>query len=215
MDEGSIMADMKTEFNPVVSPVVGTYSFSDLAEGTNFMTLYAFRVVNGAGFLYKLSQQAQWCEDTKNGVGAEYDGKSLTDVDFDLAPFGLSQEIEGTMRCQIPTYYTGGASPTYAIQIKLRKWDGSTETEIANVTSDTYTAGEQENFIVMDITVPRTYFAAGDVLRVSILTSVGGSPTPNVHIAISPQNDDTTNFTVGTNTPTTVCKFDVPVKINK
>ena len=192
---------------------VASFSYTDIAEGTGVTSFYAFRTRDTTAVDYKLSGQQPFCEDedVANSLGAELQmNTGLTrEIDFDLSLFNMPKTIKGTMRCQLPTHQLGGVNNTYYFQVKLRKWDGTTETEIANNTSKTYVVPNSFNFIVMDIDVPQTHFKKGEILRVTIIQwdNEGGAAC---YLGISPQNLATTHFTPGTNIPTSTCKFDIP-----
>ena len=158
-----------------------SYNFIDIADGTGIVTLYGYHWIDNSTEKYGLSANAirsnyiytkATCD---NSVTAEKE----MDLDFDLAPFNLPQNLEGTARINL-SFGAGSVSTAntssrvYAI-VKIRKWDGSTETEIASGQSETDDLGNIDGVGFFDyrtvniqITVPLTHFQIGEQLRVTV-----------------------------------------------
>ncbi len=92
------------------------------------------------------------------------------DLDFDSTEFQLPRTIEGDAFIGLTlggddASSTGGAF----IIAKLRKWNGSTETNIASVQSETLTLlTNKETSHALKIVVPRTHFKQGEQIRLTI-----------------------------------------------
>lgn len=100
--------------------------------------------------------------------------EQIMDIDFDL-DFKRTIIIEGEAIFSIPLAWdtdTSVALELYMI-VKVRKWNGTTETEIANTQSATITetttaSTPQITMYGVTVDVPRTVYRDGDSLRVTI-----------------------------------------------
>jgi len=94
------------------------------------------------------------------------------DLDFDSALLNRPMTLEGEMIAQIPFYHSTG-SQVYFI-IKLRKWDGTTETEIASVQSPTFDPSTGDDtgyqYASIPLAVPNTTIPKGSQIRVTVET---------------------------------------------
>lgn len=161
------------------SPTLANYDWTDLADGTGIKNLYGCMGKDSTGSSYFLTQDATLLSNDIQTVGTgvgtgDTFGKSL-DLDFDLE-LNIARQIRGSMVVQAATLFgfTGGSTNNfygYAV-FKLRKWDGTTETEIASVQSETYSGGTAGgnllNGCVLEMEVPDTNIAQGESLRLTV-----------------------------------------------
>ena len=179
-------------------PAIASYDYVDLAEGTGIVALYLYSsiVVSDVND-YHLGRTAVYSADTTLD-------KTHTDIDYDLSPFSTPRDIKGTGFINIP-YNLGDGESGY-LTCKVRKWDGTNETEIASVVTNT-ASGASVGIFSVPITIPLTHFKIGETLRFTVgLTVVGG--TAAFDYGIQPMN-----LTSGTMI-TTTSKFFCPFLLN-
>lgn len=180
-----------TKFS-TASPILANYSYTDIAEGTGVQKFYLFSSENNATKDYHLSSSVFYSRDTVRQATT-----ANLDDDYDLSPFNLPKTIKGTAVIILPYSIETSVGPgTMYVICKIRKWDGTTETEIASAQSDTITCPDNEgvsgiwNF---PITVPETLFAAGETLRLTVeLYITAGHADNRYAYGIDPKNRATT-----------------------
>ncbi len=164
------------------SPIIASFSFTDIADGSGVQVFFGSNSKADTTNSYELSKVTLFSNDVNTqaattGVSPTF---ALTlDIDFDIN-FNLAQQVKGIIKGNIAiggrtTSAAPNAWSAYAI-IKLRKWDGVTETEIANVQTETISKGggainvkesKVLNFAI-DASSAQTHFAAGETLRVTV-----------------------------------------------
>ncbi len=184
------------------SPVIASYNYTDIAEGTGVVLFYGSNDRDDGGYTYFLTNNTTRSAeiDTHANVTSTSYTKRL-DLHFDLSPFNSPRKIKGKTRYVFTMTGRGGensASMAYII-FKLKKWDGTTETQIGNVTSVEGSLGTSGNVVgsheftcEIDVT-SQVHFKKGDVLRVTAevwgkLVATGG--TGRVGIAHDPTDRD-------------------------
>lgn len=191
---------------------IASYSFSDLVQQVSYGTYYGASVNSN----YVLSPQTIASTDIQTTDTSNNSSKAGTpdfDLDFDLTDNDLSQSIKGIAMVTIPfnVNITGGAGEQNNIEVEvfIRKWDGATETEIADGTTgvvsvNTSSTGVRNGVATAFIEIPRTHLAQGEQLRVTLQAYVWHSVSYNINweIGHSPDGsigDDfrSSNFTTG------------------
>jgi hypothetical protein len=176
---------MALNIRPVVTggpaAAVASYDYFDIAEGTGTKEFvgFAYATKDEASYALISPSAVNWAKTVFYDTGYTLPwnvGTTLTkgvDIDFDLSPFNTPKTINGT------TYFLGawGLGDTSSavktsgqLVVKIKKWDGTTETEIAKasgaflyINSSFYTSLQE----VFKIPIPKTTFKIGDVLRVT------------------------------------------------
>ncbi|KKL04128.1 hypothetical protein LCGC14_2619180, partial [marine sediment metagenome] len=119
---------------------------------------------------------------------------NVAELDFDLTAFNKPRTVKGTAICSFSIYATTNVAQC---KLQLRKWDGSSETEIANSYGITYvkrTGGVNTYGYAVDaieVVVPPTIFKEGETLRVTLEqwgTSQNVPVTANWFIGHDPQS---------------------------
>ena len=204
------------------SPVVASFDYSDIAEGTGTNDYYLFSTLDDTAIDYHISK-----DQTKRSSNIEYSqtvgSGGSNSADYDLSIFNLPQTIEGTayISGSAGIEYVSGATPnkTLVITCKIRKWDGTTETEIASNSSTTFVGVANSNPVYFNylfpITIPNTFFAKGETLRVSIdtLWTADGGGAWTYHYGTDPTNRDG-SFLTATADTTTITKVSIPFDLN-
>lgn len=212
------MADTLPINFPVPSEsAVASYNYTDIAEGTGIVTFQGFNSVDDSGISYKLSSNAPYSNDiyTQETIDAQTYTKEI-DADFDVE-FNGPHRIRGKVICNVPIGLGIPSGTGYAYVIaKLRKWDGSTETEIASEQSETLdnitTDTAKMLCFVIDASSAETKFNKGDTLRITleVWTKRGGTSGPKVAIGHSPQQRDASASDCFTTGDLTKLTFYVP-----
>lgn len=161
------------------SPINANFSYTDIAEGTGVVVFLGYASTDSSATTYSLSDKAVYSEPL-------YTGATVTNVapptlqvepDFDVT-FNQAKRMKGKVKI---TATLGMGSETVNAQCegyivaKLRKWDGTTETEIGSATGatfssdlpvDTYIVWKTFNFEIDVTTIVN--FASGDTLRITL-----------------------------------------------
>lgn len=169
------------------------FGFAEIASGRVILELYGTDCTDSC----VLSAETSWSDaiTTTGAIVPAAPGK-VVDVDFDFG-VGRTLILEGTMIINIPIIVTTsavGSASAYAIA-KLRKWDGSSETEIANnqsrtVARDPESAGTNADVVNDEVVVPKTIYKAGETIRltIEIYSATGGGAAGSVGFAHDPKN---------------------------
>jgi hypothetical protein len=184
---------------------IASYNFVDVAAGTGVVEFFLGEAVD----VKRLSNSKFYSRRTlidSGQIASPSDDTKVLDIDFDIE-FVEPQIIDGKTVITIPMGMlirnASKTSTTYIIA-KVRKWDGTTETELASNTSGELsltTTGTDEYARVMtciDLDIPSTIFRAGETLRLTIEQYSGSSndASSNTYyfFGCSPQNRATSLF---------------------
>lgn len=169
------------------APAIKSYAYTDLAEGTGIQPFYLYSSETSTGTTYHLTGTIAYSDDiyrSCNGV------TGTTDDDYDLTGFSLPKTIEGTASLIIPWAFaysgSSGSGSGYMV-CKIRHWDGTTETDLATVTSPTITiaalAAAKNGVWNFPMPISLKQFQAGEVLRVNIAMTVSGTEAVNASMS--------------------------------
>ena len=179
------------------SQAIASYNFTDVADGTGVLVFFGTRTRTDSAITYRLITDTTHSEEINTNGSA--------DLDFDLTAFNLPRVAKGTAFVSVPVSALGGGD-SITVACQLRKWDGSSETNITSViTSETYT--NQTKMVFMALPITEHNFASGDVLRLNVTTTVGGS-SGNTGLGHDPAGRDILSM------DTTVLKLLMPFKID-
>jgi len=93
------------------------------------------------------------------------------DVDFDTTTFQIPRTVRGTAYISFYSniFQTAGAAARWYMIVRIRKWDGAAETEIASVQGEEHVrVADQDLLHNFEITVPKTLIKKGEQLRITI-----------------------------------------------
>ena len=158
--------DPKLQKFTTASPVLINFNATDVANGLGTDIFYAAASESSTGNTYLLTSQTFPGGNT--GVGdfgdaAVLAGAAIAELDFDLAPFNSPRTVKGTARCSFTIY---AYAQVARCKLQLKKWDGSSETNISSqITTVNEAIGRNE---LIELPLTETLFAEGDVLRLSI-----------------------------------------------
>lgn len=165
--------------------VINSFDFADIFSGKFYQILYAgaWRTASTnnpnvlRGFAFDSTDAGGNTGESTNFGNLETGGsyvKHATELDFDLE-VGKNFTIEGEMLTNfsigIPSSMNGKTFD-FKFNISLRRWDGTTETEIAQadsaVIAGTAGASYEERRIAVLVEVTKTTFKKGEFIRVSM-----------------------------------------------
>ncbi len=174
-----------------------SYDWVDNADGTGFVGYYLFSTEDNSDKNYHLGRNAVY-----SAVTEVVDG---TGEDFDLTTFNKARIIKGTAQIQIPFNVWGSGTRTQYLTVTLK--NGATS--IVSVQTKTIIAATAtvQGVHGLKLVIPETFFAAGDVLRLTIVPTRTGLGWDRY--GIDPMNRQ------GANTnPITQSRIFIPFKID-
>lgn len=146
------------------APAIATFSFNDIIDGTGVVDMFLIKSETSTGAEHELI--------TKATSGTHFGTLGIVlnegSFDFDLTPFSSPRDVTGTATFSAEfSIATVGAW----IEMKLVKYDGSTETDISSVirSQDAIAANTTTIFFTLDLT--NTHFNTGDIIRAKVTTS--------------------------------------------
>ena len=197
------MVDLQPTPFTTASPVLANYNYNDIINGTGFVKYYGGHTSSG----YTLSIQPFYSEKvmTFAAIDSTTAVKAI-DLDFDLL-FNSPRTIRGVALLNVGVGMkaaTQGAATrnrTYVV-VRIRKWDGTNETEIATAQSTTWTEDPDEEgaefngIFSVSVDIPHTDYSAGETLRITVElwaweSGYGGLNTTLTH---DPKNRSTSVF---------------------
>jgi hypothetical protein len=175
---------------------ISSYNEVDIAAGTGLTNFYAGDVASGS----ILSNQAFYADTVVAGFYSATPGGSyakVLDLDFDVL-INKPLTIGGKVVINVPIYNTnvggGGGQYLYVIA-KVRKWNGTTETEIASNQSRTSISGaggaSVYDMFAIDLDIPETEYKWGEYLRLTTEAWALCTVASTVSIAADPMNRTT------------------------
>ena len=169
------MATIPQTFPQEPTSATINFDFQDIQDGTGTAIVYGSTTADNGTTSYNLSKNINYSNNVSTFVAEGAVGTPI-DIDFDIilnTPrdlFGMVRANVGWMAGHSTTANKG--STTY-VKMYVRKWNGSTETEIVSTTSsDTLVVGSlsTDSKIVQiqkEVTTP-VHFSIGDTLRITI-----------------------------------------------
>ena len=194
-------------------PVIQSFSYTDIAEGTGivqFNLCNTQELTTVTPFLTTSTMRGNEIVLNQTWTALYAAATKVVDLDFDVH-FNISQKIKGTAYLEFiwGLYISNTYNGTAYTVAKLRKYDGSTETEIASATSETISiagGGQEVQKSTMKIPVTtQVNINRGEILRLTIeqwVTKNNALGSGDVFIGTDPTNQDTTFHTLDVD-PTT------------
>ena len=148
------------------------YDFADVVSGTGFITLYPHAADEGTTPVtsYQLVRQTVKADPgyTRGNTSSAAFTK-LVDLDFDYLldkPLTLS----GKCLAEIPSGGNSNGTCKRYVVAKIRKWDGTTQTDIAESRGSEISTGSGWSYSSSQlvIEVPETHFKAGESIRITL-----------------------------------------------
>lgn len=202
--------------------MITSYDYFDIAEGTGVQNLKGFVTKNSGGLSYAIGKTSVYSSVIETeGIQGNISGGTaykLLDLDFDLSSLNAPRTVKGKIYVNycVQTGRSAGSGTVTSYQhLKLRKWDGTTETEIANTQTTTF-GGSNTNdptpFCTV-IEVPKTRFKTGETIRLTIeCWSIGNTVWDTIYhtLGTDPLNRDGTRIIPSTDTgPETITQLNI------
>ena len=205
---------------------IASFDFIEIASGTGIITFSGYVSEVAGGLEYHLTSDETQYSSLIETLSAQADDPSL-DLDFDLPTFNLPITINGnaTVSFTMGVFNSQSATidTTLVTTVKIRKWDGSTETDIVSVDSPSMNHvgtqnSKKKELVVVPLTIPKTLFKKGETLRISmILTGTTAQEGQSkILLGHDPRNRDGTHIVPSTDDPDTITKliFKAPFDID-
>ena len=158
-----------------------TFDFTDIEDGTGTIIYYPFLASDDAS-INRMTKEIHFTESKGTGGTSDAGVEEELDVTFETSTFNLPKTVRGTAYFRLPWTF----EPSVGDQIlsgnwivTLLKWDGTTATSIATVTTRSYLSPAAGNTIplnevsMVELIVPRTNIKQGEALRVQLQLNVG------------------------------------------
>lgn len=194
---------------------IASFSFTEVVTGTGYITFYPIDLEDATLALTSNVMYGQTVSAAVLDWGGTGNVEPVIDNDYDIE-FDLPQIIDGKLFANIPMAMKGttGGEMTSSIKLQVRKWDGTTETDLASADGEEFaiTLALNEEWFFMNgfvIDVPRTHFKKGESLRFTIeywSRSTAGGGRADIWYGRDPQGRNTTDE----ETPTWAAATDVP-----
>lgn len=192
------MADVLPQNFPVPSEsAIASYNYTDIAEGTGITKFYCCTTKDSAGTGYIMTTNPLFSNDIELTTGSPFT--------FDLQPFNMPKIIGGTGLINFTFNNTVG---TFTSTINIQKWDGTTATTIGTVNSKTI--GVAKEIICEAVTITKTAFKIGEILRLRLNVTAGGA----YYFGTDPQNRDGVGITPSADGLPSKFEFFCPFKLD-
>ena len=155
--------------------IIASFDFLNLVEGTGIIKYQLFTTKDSAAEEFNIIADSQSADiitrsASSAGTTTELTFTKVVDVDFDMSVFNNPRDIKGKIYLKFKHALGGTSSDIddngYSI-IKIRKWDGSTETELDSTQTETINqAGTVTEMMVINIS--KKHFKIGENLRITI-----------------------------------------------
>lgn len=160
--------------------IIPSFDYIDLVSATGYVTYDGVNAYDSGGVNYILIDSSAIggiggvgsfdTSDTKSPFSTRT--QTTLDMDFDLSPFQLPRTVEGTFIVSGNIIGSSNGSKNHTITAYIRKWDGSSETELGSASTASINVGINESKgFVLAIDVSRTNFKQGEQLRLTIAKS--------------------------------------------
>lgn len=217
-------------FQQVVPSTPGNfvnYSYLDIATGTGYVDYYA-GTASGAEILSNLPFYSDEIE--SNALITNLVNTIRVSKSFDLL-FNVPQNVRGDAIVEVPIAYWHLQSPAYSansyIVAVIKRWDGTTETDIAEGSSGKWEGSGggighwSYRMRTAKITIPYTHFKAGEYLRLTVhvhgWAGVSGEGANQVIMGHSPNNQSNVDGEIYSQvfaSGASILKLQLPLKID-
>lgn len=172
------------------------YDYIDILTGQGYITFYIVRAETDNVEVNLLTPIQVICRENDKSISvsdSSPDGTKteIFNTDYDYKVRVASNLAIGTGYIEVNQRHGGsGTGKFHFVQVKLRKFDGSTETEIANgetrISSGSGGTDTRRELATLDIT-SQVHFNPGDILRATVILSVtannaSGSVSTGYHV---------------------------------
>ena len=177
------MAVVPIQFPVPTEAVIASFNYTDIAEGTGKIIYFGHSSEDSSAVDYHLNTTKVFSsqETTKRTTAG------TTTLDFDLPPLNLPLTAKGT--CFFSTGISSASGATTKLQVQVKKFDGSTETNISSEITTPTAGGNTKEIVVILIPLTQTLIKIGEILRLTVkLVSTGSA---NAFVGHDPTNRGT------------------------
>jgi len=206
------MAVVPKFFRQAGDPIIASYDFVDVAEGTGIVLFYGLTTFEAKTYGFRLSREVMRSQLIDSNLTSGIAAPVEEDLNFDLTPYNLPQVVKGTayLNCCLGTGGAQGFASGSIIRLR-----GVTETLIGQASSAILLTGTKQ--MLMKIICTETEFKKDDVLRLKLgVVKTAGNDTTTIELGHDPANRDADNYIkpVTVANDTTQVKLWVPFKID-
>lgn len=194
------------KFRKTGEPIIATYDFTDVADGTGVIAFNLGVVATDATQTFILSRNPFFSQDPGIGV------TSTQIRNFDLPPFALPKTVKGTAFLNIG--YATTSAGNDGLKVQIIKVSGGTPSDVSSQIEAEFNAGAlAHNMLMIPIPLTKTTFSKGDILRCEVEMIVQGGTN---EIGTDPMGRDGSVITSALTAPTmtTVSKLFMPFEID-
>jgi hypothetical protein len=196
---------------------VKTYDYVETATGVGYLRVYLSDFGDGTYSFSTTPTDSHNKLQTHQGGDQAQASKEL-DLDFDIKT-AESFIIEGTAKTQC-TYRQVGTTNKQTTQyhvIKIRKYDGTTETDIATITTSSLVTNNSNGHDLYrrdqsQAAATTTFVAATDTLRITVEVWMRGDPNDGTQGTATIYYDPTNRTPVDTDNKSTTYEVFIPIK---
>ena len=193
------------------SPVIASYDWVDLADGTGYVILDGYASTDTVGTNYYLRKGAI----TSDPGGIATANVTITvSKTFDTTTFNIPRHVKGNMSLTFSIATTGaGGSSTAHVTAGAYHYDGTTETQMGSTQTSVTISSSSAATNVLTIEDLDKQFGAGDLLRIKIdLVVTSGGGNTRTQFGHDPLNRNYIDLSAATNP--TYFKVEVPFKLD-
>lgn len=172
---------------------IASYDYFDIEENTGVIIFLGALTEDNAVKTYYLSRTSAYSSEVfTEGTGSGGVEKVL-DIDFDIA-FALPKNVKGKLRVLIPVVVgdetTVSKNGTVYAVVKVRHWDGSSETEVASntkskVTTDPGSLDTTQDVLNVEVDVATVkHFKKDETLRITVEIWAATQGGNNIRLAL-------------------------------
>ena len=203
---------------------LGNYNWIDLAEGSGYVTFYPVSTIEETTENFTMLRTKRYGHTfEQTGIKTVGTITKEVDIDFDIK-INKPSIINGNVVVNMPFRFghenNNGTGDGYWI-IKVRKYSGSTETDLGSTQSNAFnTVGGAGAYVweydvgAYMVDIDNASLKRGDILRITVEGWISSTNYGSTQIGFtySPNDETTTWWT--TENPTTTMTVDVPFKID-
>lgn len=195
------MVDLQPKPFTTASPVLVSFSFTDVSTGTGYQDYYLIQSQDSSGADHHLTSQVNYSDSQRILIGGG--GSSTLDYDTDIFP--SARTINGDVIMSIASFNGGSGGDDTTYTMKLYSYDGSTETQIGETKTITIEGNNEARMIYMKNPVTNFIIPTGSLLRLELAVDAGGAS----QYGIDPKNTSHGDLNI-----TTTSKIVIPFKLD-
>lgn len=195
-------------FRKSAEAAVASYDWTDIAAGSGLISFYLCATGASGATTYNLLTSEVYSE------VIEMDTSLSQTQNFDTPQFNLTRIISGTAYLSCAGRISSDGSGSIQITAQLKKYDGTTETNISDaILSSIKTGADVREMYLIQIPCTTTLIKQGEVVRLTLTVTRMSNGIATT--GLDPKNRDGTQITPSTmSTISTVSKLFIPFKID-